>query len=491
MFNFRRISLFGAGLAFALTGLHFVACTTEVANGVSEETNTVAGVLLNGSGKAAVGVPVCARHYVYDTILVVDTTDSEGKFGLPISRQGQYGISASKDKFAYYGTINYEGSDVNVTAALEKSGSVEGKIYLRLDTAAAGVKVYIPGSPWETETGKDGSFSLKNVPVGTLPLLAKSPDPVHFLDAVYVVSVSHKSTSFRGPIPTGMFEYFAQSGSEEEAPDTSNKGEPSPTEPDSSIGNSATPVDAIVNTVDSVGAGSLLFPLSPEYGLRSWWSMDYLTDAGKGTKRVEDARGGTDGILLYGVDSLEDGATEKALALYGSDQFGVVESDRSVLDSAKALTLEAWIHVEKPDSKNYRMNLIGKLGFGSSEDKDVFSLALVQGECDREQVSLGFFIADGSSNSLECEDAAFVDYELFGEWVYVTAVWDGNTSALYINGVKVAEKAVSVTQIGISSEPIFFGKESVNLKLDDVRLSTSAIGESDVLYRYYLKGGAI
>jgi hypothetical protein len=467
MFNFRRISLFGAGLAFALTGLHFVACTTEVANGVREETNTVAGVLLNGSGKAAVGVPVCARHYVYDTILVVDTTDSEGKFGLPISRQGQYGISASKDKFAYYGTINYEGSDVNVSAALEKSGSVEGKIYLRLDTAAAGVKVYIPGSPWETETDKDGAFTLKNVPVGVLPLLAKSPDPIHFVDAVYVVSVSQKSTSFRGPIPTGMFEYFAQSTVEEE------------------------PVDDIVNNIDAVGSAELLFPLSPEYGLRSWWPMDYLADAGKGTKKVNDARGGTDGILLYGVDSLEEGATEKALALYGSDQFGVIEGERSILDSAKALTLEAWIRLEKPSSKNYRMNLIGKLGFGSSEDKDVFSLALVQGECDRKNVSLGFFIADGSSNSLDCEDAAFVDYKLFDEWVYVTAVWDGNTSALYVNGVKVADKAVSVTQIGVSSEPIFFGKESVNLKLDDVRLSTSAIGESDVLYRYYLKGGAI
>lgn len=467
MFNFKHISLCAAGLAFGLAGLHFVACTTEVANGVSEETNTVAGILMDGSGKAVAGVPVCARHFMFDTISVVDTTDSDGKFGLAISRQGQYGLSASKDKFAYYGTINYDGSEVNVSATLEKTGKVEGEIYLRQDTAAAGVKVYIPGSPWETETDKDGAFTLKNVPVGVLPLLAKSPDPIHFVDAVYVVSVSQKSTSFRGPIPTGMFEYFAQSTVEEE------------------------PVDDIVNNIDAVGSAELLFPLSPEYGLRSWWPMDYLADAGKGTKKVNDARGGTDGILLYGVDSLEEGATEKALALYGSDQFGVIEGERSILDSAKALTLEAWIRLEKPSSKNYRMNLIGKLGFGSSEDKDVFSLALVQGECDRKNVSLGFFIADGSSNSLDCEDAAFVDYKFFDEWVYVTAVWDGNTSALYVNGVKVAEKAVSVTQIGVSSEPIFFGKESVNLKLDDVRLSTSAIGESDVLYRYYLKGGAI
>ncbi len=469
MFNLKRISLVAAGLAFGLAGLHFVACTTEVANGVSEETNTVAGVLVDGSGKVVAGVPVCARHYAVDTITVTDTTDSEGKFGLALSRQGQYGLSASKDKFAYYSTINFDGSEVNVSAKLEKTGSVEGEIYLRQDTSSAGIRVYIPGSPWETETDKNGAFSLKNVPVGVLPLLAKSPDPIHFVDAVYVVSVSTKSTSFRGPIPTGMFEYFAKSSAEEE---------------EETVGE-------IVNTVDAVGAANLQFPLSPEYGLRSWWPMDYLTKAGKDTKKVSDARGGTDGILLYGVDSLEEGATEKALALYGSDQFGVIEGDRALLDSAKALTLEAWIQVEKPDSKNYRMNLIGKLGFGSSEDKDVFSLALVQGECDRKNVSLGFFIADGSSNSLECEDAAFVDYKLFDEWVYVTVVWDGKTSALYINGLKVAEKAVSVTQIGSSSEPIFFGKESLNLKLDDVRLSTSAIGESDVLYRYYLKGGAI
>jgi len=482
MFNLKRISLFAAGLAFGLAGLHFVACTTEVANGVSEETNTVAGILVDGSGKVAAGVPVCARHYAVDTIVVTDTTDADGKFGLAISRQGQYGLSASKDKFAYYATINYDGSEVNVSAKLEKTGTVEGEIYLRKDTSSAGIKVFIPGSPWETETDKNGAFSLKNVPVGVLPLLAKSPDPIHFVDAVYVVSVSSKSTSFRGPIPTGMFEYFAQSSAEEQE---------KPSEPDSSNENAVTPVDDIVNNVDAVGAASLQFPLSPEYGLRSWWPMDYLTKAGKDTKKVSDARGGTDGILLYGVDSLEEGATEKALALYGSDQFGVIESDHGLLDSAKAFTLEAWMYVEKPASKNYRMNLVGKLGFGSSEDKDVFSLALVQGECDRKNVSLGFFIADGSSNSLECEDAAFADYKLFDEWVYVTVVWDGNTSALYINGLKVAEKAVSVTQIGVSSEPIFFGKESVNLKLDDVRLSTSAIGESDVLYRYYLKGGAI
>ena len=136
-------------------------------------------------------------------------------------------------------------------------------------------------------------------------------------------------------------------------------------------------------------------------------------------------------------------------------------------------------------------NIIGKLGFGSSEDRDVFSIAILDGECGVKDISLGFFIADGSSSGFDCSDAVFATYENFDKWVYVTAVWDGKTSSLYINGNLASQKKVSVERIGVSSEPIFFGKESMDIKLDDVRLSTTAITASDVLYRYYLKGGAI
>lgn len=480
MRNLRRIMNVCACIAGISASMVLMACGPQVAGGISEETNTVAGTLVDGAGNTIAGIPVCARHFMVDTLVYIDTTDSEGKFGMPITRQGQYGISAQSGDLAYYGTINFSGTEMNVSAALEKTWKISGDLFLRPDTTTSGIRVYIPGSPWETTTNEKGKFTLKNVPIGFVPLLAKSPDPVHYLDAVYIVQVSSKDPTFRGPVPKGMFEYFALNYFEE----LENDSTLSKDSADASV-------SMVLNSVNLRDADKLQFPLSPEYGLRSWWPMDYIANAEKGTKRVSDARGGTDGILLYGVDSLENGPADKALALYGSDQFGVIESERSILDSAKALTLEAWVHIEKPESKDYRRNLIGKLGFGSSEDSDVFSLALVQGECDREQVSLGFFIADGSSNSLECEDAVFVDYKNFDEWVYVTAIWDGKTSALYINGVKAAEKAVSVTQIGTSTEPIFFGKEEVNLKLDDVRLSTTAIGESDVLYRYYLKGGAI
>ncbi len=480
MLNLHRIFRLCASIAGVSACTVMLACGPQVAEGgIDEQTNTIAGVLVDAAGHTMGGVPVCARHFVLDTVVYADTTDSEGKFGLPVTLQGQYGLSAQKDSLAYYSTLFFNGSEMKFTAVLEKAGEISGDMYLRPDTVASDIRIYIPGSDWETFTDENGRFSMGNAPAGVLPLLAKSPDPVHYLDAVYVVYVTKKSTSFRGPVPTGMFGYFSVNSQRV------GEGE------DSTLQSTAAPVISMVDDVDERDATKLQFPLSPEYGLRSWWPMDYLASTQKGTKKVNDARGGTDGILLYGVDSLEEGPAEKALALYGSDQFGVIEGERSILDSAKALTLEAWVQIEKPESKDYRRNLIGKLGFGSSEDNDVFSLALVQGECDREQVSLGFFIADGSSNSLECEDAVFADYKNFDEWVYVTAIWDGKTSALFMNGVKVAEKAVSVTQIGTSPEPIFFGKEEVNLKLDDVRLSTTAIGESDVLYRYYLKGGEI
>ena len=494
MFSFPRITSFAAVLAFGLACSQFTACTTDVAGGVSEETNTVAGILVDGSGRAVAGVPVCAKHFMVDSIVLSDTTDSDGKFGLNVTRQGQYGISAHTESQAYYGTVNYEGADVSVSAKMEKTGKISGDLHLRPDTSAAGIRVYIPGSTWDTETDEDGLFTLEGVPVGILPLLAKSPDPIHFLDAVYVVKVGRSSTSFRGPIPTGMFELFAKTEAES---DTANV-EKEPVEDDSSraenmvVGSAEQPyVDVVVQDVENVKPSKLLFPLSPEYGLRSWWSMDHLSDAGSEAKKLGDARGWTEGILVYGVDTLENGVTEKALALYGADEFGVIENDRAILDSATAMTLEAWINVGELKSGTYRKNIMGKLGFGSKDDHDVFSLAIVNGECGAKEASLAFFIADGSVDTLSCSDAVITKFTMFDEWVYVTAVWDGNSSVLYINGNKAAEKAVSVKQIGASSEPIFFGKESMNLKLDDVRLSTTAISASDVLYRYYLKGGAL
>ncbi len=442
----------GASLAVAA----FIACTeTNVAGGVSEETNTLAGVIYNASGKPVSGTCVSARHYSVDSLVLTDTTDADGKFALPLKRQGLYGLSAEAGSAAYYETINYDGSEITIEGKLAKTNSISGTVALD----QKGVKVSVPGSPWTAETDSNGKFTLKGVPQGNITILAKSPDPVFYSDAYYTAEVSSSGAKFYGPFPKNVATKAID------------------------FGTSAGTLQA------STGAEVLHLPLSSEYGLRSWWSMDMASESGS-ARYISDVRGGTEGLLVYGKASLNDGKENRALELKGANQYGVVENDRGILDSTTEMTLEAWVNIDSilSSEKSYRMNVIGKLGFGSSEDQDVFSLAVVNGECGAKSPRLAFFLANGSGDSLSCDNAVVAGKELdYGLWVYVTAVWNGEKASLYLDGRLSAEKEVTVDQIEISPEPIFFGKEAINLMLDDVRLGVKAINSADVLYRYYLK----
>lgn len=458
------IAVFAFGAAFVT--MFCVGCSSDddVAGGVSEETNTLAGVLLDGKGNGVSGVAVVARHFEVDSIVLADTTDNDGAFGLPLKRSGKYGISAVADSSAYYETVDFDGNEVSVSATLLDAGKISGTMNLRNDTVAANVTVFIPGSRWVTETDENGEFTLEGVPFGIMPLFAKSPNPIQFNDAVYVVNVGKKKTSFKGPVPASEFDLFAEDS-----------------------------LDEKVGFLTGANDEPLLFPLSVEYGVRSWWSMDYLTPAKNKTSVISDVRGGTENMLVYGSAKLDSGVNNSALVLDGAKKYGVVENDRGILDSATALVLEAWIQVDSvlTDEKSFRKNIIGKLGFGSSGEQDVFSLALVKGDCGAKKTSFAFFIANGDGDSLSCDNAVVAEKSLdVGSWVYVTAVWDGESVSLYQDGKLSGSQAVSVKQINVSSEPIFFGKEAINLKLDDVRLGVKAISAADVLFRYYLKGGA-
>ena len=155
---------------------------------------------------------------------------------------------------------------------------------------------------------------------------------------------------------------------------------------------------------------------------------------------------------------------------------------------------EAWVEIDSvlTNDSAYRKNIVGKLGFGSDADQDVFSFALVKDECGVEgEPVFAFFFADGLGDTLSCNSAVVSKRKVeFGKWVYVTAVFDGKRLSLYLDGALAATRTVEVEKIGVSSESIFFGKEAINLKLDDVRFGVKALTASDVQYRYYLKGGA-
>lgn len=466
MSKLHRILGTGALLSVvSLLGLA-AACSTDVAGGVSEETNTVAGVLVDVKGEVLSGVAVTARHMLVDTLAYTDTTDGAGKFAFPLSHQGVYGLSAESDSTALYKTIRYVGQKVeSLSLEMKETVSFEGRMVLDSSLVGKGIVAYLPGTSWYAETDSEGVFQFKNVPVGDYAIVVKSPDPIRYMDAAFVLKAGKKGIALSGPLSSNNDNVFVDGK------------------------------DSLVKNLE-LASGSkgveVQLPLSTEYGLVSWWSMDYLTASGN-QRILGDARGRADGILLYGDAQIEESAFGKALSLNGADQFGVVENDNGALDSADQFTIELLLKLDSANSdSSYRKNIMGKLGFGSKDDHDVFSLALVEGGCGTQEPRLAFFLADGSGDSLSCENAAVSRDDVeFGSWQHLVIVFESGMIKMYSNGTLVAEKKTDIEVLQPSDEPIFFGKENLNLMLDDVRLGKKAITSADVLYRYNLKGGAL
>jgi hypothetical protein len=71
-----------ATLPILSTGI-FLACSTQVAGGSSEETNTIAGVVTLPTGEVAARVTVQAQAISgTDSTIYSDTTNSKGEFSL-------------------------------------------------------------------------------------------------------------------------------------------------------------------------------------------------------------------------------------------------------------------------------------------------------------------------------------------------------------------------------------------------------------------------
>ena len=191
-------------VALAMSSL--VACSDKVAGGVSEETNTVAGLLAGPDGRPAASVVVYVKDYETNEVAFTDTTDSQGRFGMPVQKAGKYGISGQVDSLAFYGTFVYEGDTLALNAELTETTDITGTLNLRPDSGAVGVTVSIPGSIWSTVSDASGRFTLKGVPSGTMPVAAKSPAQSIYQDAYFMALVKKGSVVFRGPVPIEKFD---------------------------------------------------------------------------------------------------------------------------------------------------------------------------------------------------------------------------------------------------------------------------------------------
>ena len=231
--------------ALLLAALVWVGCSNnEVAGGVSEETNTIAGVLVDRNGSPVASAVVYCKSVDVDTLVSSDETDSKGEFSLPVKRWGSYGISASVDSQAFYEMVEFKGEDIELkSVTLKETADFKGRVMLRDDSTAAGITVRVPGSSWIAQTDSLGFYKLAGLPVGKTDLLVVPTDLTRFVKVEHEVNVG------------------ALAG---------------------------------VNGVDSV-----MVPLSMEYGLRSWWFFGAVAKDGP-VDFVEDSRSWTAGMKLYG-----------------------------------------------------------------------------------------------------------------------------------------------------------------------------------------------
>lgn len=425
-----------AALLFVV--LVWVGCSNnEVAGGVSEETNTIAGILVDQKGSPVVSAKVYCKSINVDTLESSDETNSKGEFSLPVKLWGSYGISASVDSLAFYEVVEFKGKDVELnTATLKETADISGRVMLRDDSTAAGITVRVPGSSWAAQTDSLGFYKLEGLPMGKTGLLVVPTDLTRFMRVEHEVNVG------------------ALAGA---------------------------------NGVDSV-----MVPLSMEFGLRSWWAFGAIAKDGA-VDFVNDSRSWTAGMKLYGnpvyggfVNYDETLNVVGAVHFKGASQFGVVEDDRGILDGVTGFAVEVVLQVDKilDTAATYRKNLVGKLGFGSEDDQNVFSLSVIQGMCGAQKTSFAFFMADGSGDSLSCKNAVVSKNALeFGKRYYLMSTWNGKKVSLYENGKKVGETEVSFEKISASEESIFVGKESLEFSLEDLRITVEPLNDADAEIR--------
>ncbi len=413
--------------AVASMALTLAACGTFLAGGVDEETNTVAGASEDSS---RVEAPVDTSRYP-DTVSDSSSNKEYVVVVVPPVKVVDGEISGSFTMFrTFYGRLLHDGSESLL------------------------LKVYTSNGVLETETDPYGNFVLERLPTGTYTMLAASKSGQ---TAAYLINNSIDRAELLGPVPAQALDSLGLSDLRYRALQNFEYGlagslDPSPGVPtvvDSSVNNGEANEDVSYEPPKCGSDGTITtiaeneFPKSADYGTICKWGP-----------------------------AIENGSLEP-------DSRG------------EPYTLEEW-YVEVSfvlDSVDYglpfRRNVFGKF----SDAGEVFSLAIINGECGTDTPSYAFLVGRGSG--FDCEWAVISTAPVeTGKEISMTATFDGRVARLFKDGFEIAEKDFLYREpVDFSVSPFVLGDSELDLKLDDVRLGDKAIGQADVLYRYYQIGG--
>ena len=166
------------------------------------EPNVIAGVLADGAGNPLAGqqvsVAVMPATASASTLTAAEAqrasvalTDAAGRFRVPVTVEGTYGIGNVGDTTGAFGTVVVErGSDgaLRQTSAVTLSTAPLGAITGTVDGPGAGVFVFALGTSFSAVTDATGAFSISRVPVGTYQVVAGTPGNVTAPRSVTVVA---------------------------------------------------------------------------------------------------------------------------------------------------------------------------------------------------------------------------------------------------------------------------------------------------------------
>ena len=166
------------------------------------EPNVIAGVLADGAGTPLAGqqvsVAVMPATASVSTLTAAEAqrasvalTDEAGRFRVPVTVEGTYGIGNVGDTTGAFGTVVVErGSDgaLRQTSAVTLSTAPLGAITGTVDGPGPGVFVFALGTSFSAVTDATGAFSISRVPAGTYQVVAGTPGNVTAQRAVTVVA---------------------------------------------------------------------------------------------------------------------------------------------------------------------------------------------------------------------------------------------------------------------------------------------------------------
>ncbi len=430
--NMRTVRRLSFALLAASTVLALLACgEIKVSGGVSEETNTLAGVLVTSNGSQLGSVALFARSVQSDTVReFVDTTALNGRFALEVPK-GLYALSAETGSQVYYEILNVA-DDAEIRAVTEVADTVTMQFAGSVEVVAS-----LPGTGIEA-TSKNGRLDM------ALPhdvaVLVEPKDEV-YESAFFRV----REGSIAGPFPA------------------------------------ETALDTLLDLPFAKNVeGTLTLPKKMKVAYE--WNFENVEPAS-----VPYVLYNAEKLYLYGEPVVENGAVHFA----NSRQFAVLETDGGAFDNAKVFSISFKVKFDSiPALESYRKNLLGKVGFGSEGDESAFSVALVKNECGQKGARIAFFVAGENDFASDCDNAVFSANEIgISEWIYVAASFDNGKLRIFENGALSSESEIDVKTLRASTESIYIGKENVSMNVASVTLGLSALGNADAYFNYYRQGG--